>query len=34
MDEILTTEEAQMEKIIANLEEINNAVSPQDGGDE
>lgn len=33
MDE-LTTEEAQLEKIISNLENINNAISPQDGGDE
>lgn len=34
MDETLTTEEAQIEKIIANLEDINNAINPQNGGDE
>ena len=33
-EEILTTEDAQLEKIIANLEEINNTLDPQDGGDE
>jgi len=34
MDEVLTTEEAQLEKIVANLEAINDALNPDDGGDE
>ena len=34
MDEQLTTEEAQLEKIIANLEALNEAINPDDGGEE
>ena len=32
--EELTTEEAQLEKIIANLEALKEAINPDDGGDE
>ena len=33
-DRELTTEEAQLEKIIANLKALNEALNPNDGGDE
>ena len=33
MDENLTTVEAQLEKIISNLEALNEALNPSDGGE-
>lgn len=34
MDEVLTTEESQIEKIVENLERINEAIEARIGGDE
>lgn len=33
-DEVYTTEDAQLEKIVANLETINESINLQNGGDE